>query len=152
MPPSTLNSENASSHSEAENLSPKVMRECLKASSSIWHSAQGGGLRLGSLVSDHLAVRLRLGTLLRLLHGGVHRVARLENGDPGVLLPSARFGVLLSWAQHGGQVLNINQVDAMRGPQVVAAVELEEDEEGEEEAGNPRYVCIHQEVSSGGRE
>merc|ERR1719397_2001697 len=32
MPPSTLNSEKASSHSEAENLSPKVMRECLKAS------------------------------------------------------------------------------------------------------------------------
>merc|ERR1719341_512596 len=27
MPPSTLNSEKASSHSEAENLSPKVMRE-----------------------------------------------------------------------------------------------------------------------------
>ena len=39
--------------------------------------------------------------------------------------------------------LNINQVDAVRGPEVVAAVELEEDEEGEEEAGNPRYVCIH---------
>merc|ERR1719239_2140896 len=36
MPPSTLNSEQASSHSEAENLSPKVMRECLKASASIW--------------------------------------------------------------------------------------------------------------------
>merc|ERR1719341_887642 len=36
MPPSTLNSEKASSHSEAENLSPKVMRECLKASASIW--------------------------------------------------------------------------------------------------------------------
>ena len=39
--------------------------------------------------------------------------------------------------------LNINQVDAMRGPQVVAVVELEQDEEGEEEAGNPCYVCIH---------
>merc|ERR1719237_1649061 len=35
MPPSTLNSEKASSHSEAENLSPKVMRECLKASADL---------------------------------------------------------------------------------------------------------------------
>jgi len=34
----------------------------------------------------------------------------------------------------------------------MAAVELEEDEEGEEKTGNPRYVCVHQEVSSGRRE
>merc|ERR1719500_2322358 len=40
MPPSTLNSEKASSHSEAENLSPKVMRECLKASASIWKASK----------------------------------------------------------------------------------------------------------------
>ena len=31
----------------------------------------------------------------------------------------------------------------MGGPQVVAVVELEEDEKGEEETGNPRYVCVH---------
>ena len=34
-------------------------------------------------------------------------------------------------------------MDAMRRPEVVAAVELEEDEEGEEKAGNPCYVCVH---------
>ena len=31
----------------------------------------------------------------------------------------------------------------MRGPEVVAAVELEEDEEGEEKTRDPSYVCIH---------
>ena len=45
--------------------------------------------------------------------------------------------------------LNINQVDAMRGPEVVAAVELEEDEEGEEKTRDPSYVCIH--LGEGGR-
>ena len=39
--------------------------------------------------------------------------------------------------------LNINQVDTMRGPEIVAGVELEEDEEGEEKTWNPRYVGIH---------
>ena len=39
--------------------------------------------------------------------------------------------------------LNINQVDAMRGPEIVAGVELEEDEEGKEKTGNPRYVSVH---------
>ena len=39
--------------------------------------------------------------------------------------------------------LNINQVDTMRGPEIVAGVELEEDEEGEEKTRNPRYVCVH---------
>ena len=39
--------------------------------------------------------------------------------------------------------LNINQVDAMRGPEVVAIVELEEDEEGQEKTRNPSYVCVH---------
>ena len=39
--------------------------------------------------------------------------------------------------------LNINQVDAMRGPEVVASVELEEDEEGQEKTRNPSYVCVH---------
>ena len=45
--------------------------------------------------------------------------------------------------------LNINQVDAVRGPEVVAAVELEEDEEGEEKTRDPSYVCIH--LGEGGR-
>ena len=39
--------------------------------------------------------------------------------------------------------LNINQVDTMRGPEIMAVVELEEDEEGEEKTWNPRYVCVH---------
>ena len=34
-------------------------------------------------------------------------------------------------------------MDAVRGPEVVAAVELEEDEEGEEKTRDPSYVCIH---------
>ena len=45
--------------------------------------------------------------------------------------------------------LNINQVDAMRGPQVVAGVELEEDEEGEEKTRDPSYVGVH--LGEGGR-
>ena len=39
--------------------------------------------------------------------------------------------------------LNINQVDAMRSPEIVAGVELEEDEEGEEKTWNPSYVGVH---------
>ena len=42
--------------------------------------------------------------------------------------------------------LEVNKMDAIGGPEVVGAVELEEEQVGHEEEGNPADIHVHQQI------
>ena len=120
-----------------------------------------GGLLLnmgGSVpIGDHCGLCIRGDTFHGLIivsnidQGGVlmdlSHIGLLKDGVvPGIII-NARFTVMSTF-----WVRLVDKVDPVGGPDVVAGVELEQDEEGEEDAGHPGYVGCHQQVLGAGAE